>query len=95
MHLLSSWQDDLIWCPSQCKVQAEHEGKKFGLYLRWRHEDPWQGHVIENAPVNAEWEGDWSPNLFQKYDFFFEQDDDLNQIKVALVMCAERWFKER
>ena len=94
MQLLSNWQDDLIWCPSQCKIQAEHDGKKFELYLRWRHEDPWQGHVIENAAFDESWDGDWSPDLFLKYDYFFKQDDNLDKIKSALIICAERWFKE-
>jgi len=95
MQLLSNWRDDLAGCPSQCYAQAEHEGKKFDLYLRWRHEDPWQGHVIEDAPVDAVWQGEWSPDLFQKYDYFFEEDDDLSKIKSALLICAERWFKEK
>jgi len=93
MQLLSSWQDDLVWCPSQCRVEAEHKGEKIVLYLRWRHQDPWQGHVIENEPVDAG--GDWSPDLLQKYEFFFKQDNDLDKIKSALIMCAERWLKER
>lgn len=95
MKLLSSWQDDLAWCPSQCYGEAEHEGKKFTLYLRWRHEDPWQGHVIENAPLDRVWEGDWSPDLFEHYTYFFTENDDLDKIKSALMICAERWFKER
>lgn len=92
---VSSWQDDLCWCPSQCYGEIEHEGKRVVLYLRWRHEDPWQGHVIEDAPVDAVWQGEWSPDLFLLYTYFFTENDDLDKIKSALMICAERWFKER
>jgi len=95
MHLLSNWQDDLAWCPSQCKVEVEYEGKRFVLYLRWRHQDPWQGHLVENAPVDTLWEGKWSPDLFERYDYFFAEDDNLDKIKLALIMCVERWLKEK
>jgi len=95
MQLLSKWRDDLCGCPSQCYGEVEHEGKKLMLYLRWRHQDPWQGHVIENAPVNELWEGDWSPDLFAEYTYFFTENDDLDKIKSALIISAEQWLKEK
>jgi hypothetical protein len=93
MKSLSKWQDDLIGCPSQCYLTVEHEGKKAVLYLRWRWQDPWQGHVIEDAPPDELWEGKWSPDLFEKYNIFCREDDDLDKIKKALVICAEQWFR--
>jgi hypothetical protein len=94
MQFSSKWRDDLIGCPSQCYGEVEHEGKKFTLYLRWRHSDPWQGHVVADAPLDSVWEGEWSPDLFSKYDYFFREDDNLDKIKFALMICAEQWLME-
>ncbi len=40
------WEDDLIWCPSQCYASVAYGSVHYVLYLRWRWDDPWQGHLI-------------------------------------------------
>jgi len=44
---LNQWQEDLIWCPSQCYYYFEADGKKWCIYLRWRHSDPWTAELCE------------------------------------------------
>lgn len=47
IEIVSEWKDDLIWCPSECYLQMTFEGRYFLLYLRWRHNDPWDATLIE------------------------------------------------
>ncbi len=45
------WIEDLLWCPSQCYRRIRCDGRVYTLYLRWRHEDPWEFRVAEGDMV--------------------------------------------
>lgn len=49
-RLRYDWEDDLIWCPSQCYKKIEYKGRQFVIYLLWRHADPWTATLIECFP---------------------------------------------
>ena len=91
------WDDDLIWCPSQCHANVTApDGTKAVLYLRWRWDDPWQASIVvgfhegdgistSNPNVRGfqRWsvEGDWHDVSIGDWS----QDDNLDEIKAALV----------
>jgi hypothetical protein len=57
------------------------------LYLRWRWDDPWQGHIITNAHTSmdvSEEQAEWSEDLFEQRGLFF-RDEELEQAKAALL----------
>ena len=37
----NGWKGDLYWTPSQLDKTVIIDNKKYELYLRWRHSDPW------------------------------------------------------
>ncbi|MEM1003438.1 MAG: hypothetical protein AAGH46_12395 [Bacteroidota bacterium] len=53
IKIIEDWDDDLIWCPSQCYLKFTYKGKHFVIYLRWRHTDPWTATLIE--PQEKDW----------------------------------------
>ena len=89
MH--SDWNDDLIWCPSQCYKHIEYKGKQFVIYLRWRHSDPWSAEIVECIPDGQfymhskgyEWHylnvSDWA-------------DTELNQLKKEVEWYVKDWL---
>lgn len=46
---IEPWVESMLWCPSQVSREFQIGDKKFELYLRWRHSDPWQCALIEYA----------------------------------------------
>ena len=81
------WEDDLIWCPSQCYAPIAYNGVYYVLYLRWRWDDPWQGHIITHARTSmdvSKTQAEWSEDLFEQQELFF-CDEELDQAKVALL----------
>lgn len=82
-----NWVDDLIWCPSQCYGHIQYKGTDYILYLRWRWEDPWQGHIVKNAKDERLMHHDntvWSEDIFEKRGLFFT-DEELDKAKLALI----------
>lgn len=80
------WEDDLIWCPSQCYAPITYNGVDYVLYLRWRWGDPWQGHIITHARTSggmSKKHAEWSEDLFEQRGLFF-RDEALDQAKAAL-----------
>jgi len=88
MKILGKWEDDLVWCPSQCYSLVEHEGEKYQLYLRWRHYDPWGGYII-----HPDKPGFWSEDLFLLYHEQYK-DTELSFAKKRIVELAKRYFRE-
>ena len=81
------WEDDLIWCPSQCYASVMYGGVNYVLYLRWRWDDPWQGHIITHARTSMDvvtQHTEWSEDLFEQRGLFF-RDEELAQAKAALL----------
>jgi len=88
IEVVGEWDDDLAWCPSQCFLSVRWKGKNYTLYLRWRWQDPWHGHVIEEDIT-----GIWSQDLFALYHEQYLADE-LDLAKEALIRLANRWIKE-
>ena len=81
------WEDDLIWCPSQCYAPVAYGGVHYVLYLRWRWDDPWQGHIITHARISndvGKKHTEWSEDLLEQRGLFF-RDEELDQAKAALL----------
>jgi len=85
----NDWDDSLIRCPSQCFRPFRYLGRHFELYLRWRHNDPWQARVwvLDGKKV------EWSPDLFFLYDCSYKEDE-LDAAKQAIEKLAEQWLDE-
>ena len=107
LKLLGDWHEMLVWCPSQCWRDVEDEsGTKYNLYLRWRWDDPWQGHLIrvteeQGAAADDETEfprfspiEEWSPELFAKYNVQYS-DEEIDKAKEKIVELAEQWLREK
>lgn len=47
-----TWEDDLIWCPSQCYYKFIHKNKFYCIYLRWRGGDPWTAELYQCEDIN-------------------------------------------
>lgn len=41
------WDDDMIWCPSQCYLNVQIKNRYYTVYLRWRWNDPWSAAIYE------------------------------------------------
>src|SRR5262245_10276545 len=81
------WEDDLIWCPSQCYAPVAYAGEHYVLYLHWRWDDPWQGHIITHARTSRDVgkeHTEWSEDVFEQRGLFF-RDEELDQAKAALL----------
>ena len=75
---LGEWFYELIWCPSQCYYHLQHNGADYILYLRWRHENPWQACVVRNAANLDEMHADnavWSEDIFELNDVQYADDE--------------------
>ena len=88
IFFLTNWQDDMAWCPSQCFRKLEFVGDIYYLYLRWRHSDPWQAHIM-----NAE-RSIVTDDLFVKEQLYF-LDSELDLAKGALIKLATKWLNSR
>ena len=86
---IKKWVDDLIWCPSQCYGLFKLNNQCFTLYLRWRHEDPWQGHLIVGDVLNSDDDRTWTEDLFCKYNKSFK-DKELTKAKKCLINLASK-----
>ena len=83
LRIYHNWQDDLIWCPSQCYYSFENkQGKPMLLYLRWRHCDPWQAEVY---PYGDDGTNDWRNCIDLNPPFF--KDSQLEELK---AWCLEK-----
>ena len=87
---IKKWIDELIWCPSQCYGLFKINEDIFTLYLRWRHCDPWQGHLVYGDLLeNSTGKSTWSGNLFIKYNKYFK-DEDIIKAKKCLINLANK-----
>lgn len=50
-EISGQWENELLWCPSQCYLEVWIEDTPFVIYLRWRHEDPWTMAIIEGVTL--------------------------------------------
>jgi hypothetical protein len=84
---IKEWFYELIWCPNQCYYYIQHNEADYILYLRWRHENPWQAYIVKNAAsldgMNKD-EAIWSENIFELYHFQFS-DEEIELAKEKII----------
>lgn len=90
MEIVGEWEEDLMWCPSQCYLQIKHGFYGYQIYLRWRHDDPWTCRLIRKTDPDEQ----WSEDLFEKYGHFWTDQDDLKKIEECAVGCCRRFLEE-
>jgi len=83
-EILGEWDDDLIWCPSQCYLNIRFKAMSFYLYLRWRHGDPWTASIYHVVKGQKDERHDL------KTDFF--RDSQLNEMKEASINSAKEYL---
>ena len=84
---VGEWFYALIVCPSQCYYRMQHKGMDYMLYLRWRHEDPWQAYVIKNAASLVAMNKDgaiWSEDVFELQHVQYS-DEEIELAKEKIV----------
>ena len=74
-----TWDGDMTMCPSQRYCYFEGDGKKYCIYLRWRHDDPWTAEIV---PVDRECEfiydvdWHWIETRFYSHDRYDRLQED-------------------
>lgn len=81
---IDEWRDYLQWRPSQCYYHTTYKKRHYVLYLRWRWDDPWQGHIIKDATSEDIGNMEWSADLFAKNNVEFI-DTELDKAKEKLI----------
>ena len=85
------WDDDLIWCPSQCYYYFESGiGNKYCIYLRWRWSDPWTASLVKFL------DNDWNWNKTKWTDIDLDKeycDIELDELKVAVMKKIIELFR--
>lgn len=97
--ILGKWDDDLLWCPSQCYLSIEYNNKKYFIYLRWRYDDPWECHLMdENQKFIKKNKNKFWFDLFEEYstegNYIYYRDSELKNAKKKAIELAKRWLKE-
>lgn len=76
---LNEWLCHMLRCPSQCYYRTQKDGIDYVLYLRWRWDDPWQGHIfkgyVENDPFIGGTNEEWSNDLFASNHVQYSHDE--------------------
>lgn len=85
-----TWRNDLICCPSQCYYWTrDKNGVDCILYMRWRWDDPWQGHIIRNAKrIDDDWK-EWSKDILAEFDFEHDSYEDAQNKLAELFAVME------
>lgn len=86
------WQNDLIWCPSQCYLEIWIEDTPYVIYLRWRHEDPWTLSLIEGATLTDFVLDD--AGVWIEFEHFlpFTQFHDIELIQQYALQAVKEYF---
>jgi hypothetical protein len=77
------WDEHLYWCPTQLYRTVYVKGFKFTLYLRWRHDDPFQFHILSENEMNDIFEIGWNCELFSDHKIFCTSKQYKNAEKKA------------
>jgi len=77
------WINHMIWCPSQCYYKFKYKGKRYEIYLRWRHTDPWTATLIE---VDSD---EW-----YDLDISFWADSEHEQCKIESIKKANEFLNK-
>jgi hypothetical protein len=89
--ILSNWTDLLIWCPSQCYLNIESNGRFFVLYLRWRHSDPWTADLIE---CDSDFDIHNPKYDWISLDIDYWEDSQLEELKINAIELATKLINQ-
>lgn len=90
----SVWHRELYWCPSQLWKVVTHGSESYKLYARWRHTNPWQGHIVAlNKSTDEVSGGTWSTELLRSYNF--TEDTKVETIEQTLESLFEDYVVKR
>lgn len=79
--------EDLLWCPSQIYYYFTSNNKKFCIYLRWRHKDPWSAELIE-CKDNWDFSEDWNKiSLSKNY-----KDEEYKELEEEVLEKVKSMF---
>ncbi len=92
IKIQSDWEDHLIRCPSQCHLNMSYKNYHFNLYLRWRHNDPWQAYLTETAS-NFDMVTSPEPMVALSIKEYTESDLELVK-KEAIKLARELIYKQ-
>lgn len=87
MQLEGRWEDDLLWCPSQCYFYFHKKGVSWCVYLRWRTCDPWRANIVKNLNVLDAGEQEWTDLPLNHY-----KDIELWQAKEEAIFLAKLYL---
>jgi hypothetical protein len=94
IEIVKEWDDDLIWCPSQCYLGLTYMGVKYVIYLRWRYTNPWTAELIQtdksfcpNAIPNVEW-----ANILNPDEYFTDDLSELPKLKQTAINNAKKYL---
>ena len=85
---LNKWYDELIWCPSQCYYYFMHDDDMYCIYLRWRHQDPWNAEIIKCA--EADFSLDYQTSIWKSIKIPFFKDSELDKLKEFIMIRLDR-----
>lgn len=91
IEILDTWQEDLIWCPSQCYLTVKHRFDTYSIYLRWRHDDPWTCRLLKKVTNDEIWS---KIDLFEKYGKFWRETDKVKDVEASAVECVRLYLIE-
>jgi len=96
-RILGEWEDDLIWCPSQCYLPIEYNNIKYFIYLRWRHDDPWECNILDEKQnfITRNKDELWF-DLFVEYstegNYIYYKDSELKDAKKKAIELTKKWL---
>lgn len=91
IEIIGKWKDSLIGCPSQCYLKIKYLDKKYVMYLRWRHHDPWTARIYECV---GDWNMDDPKNKMTVLHIAFFTDKQLPALKRYIVRFVENCLIE-
>lgn len=90
---VKAWDDDLIWCPSQCYLNIEYLGRHFVIYLRWRWSNPWTADIVE-CPNDGKFDMHELKDNWHELNIKYWEDKQLKEAKENAIEAANKWLKE-
>lgn len=88
LQIIGNWDDDLIWCPSQCYLKVKFNKNCYIIYLRWRWNDPWEMSLIPTDETFKIQYGNW---LYPKYNP--HKMDELEEFKRHCIKQVRTYLK--
>lgn len=88
------WRNHLIRCPSQSDCFFKVGDKRYAIYLRWRHSDPWTAQIIPllNEPDSEGDEFDYKADWVE-LDINYYTHDKYKKLQKECEKIIKKMFK--